>query len=127
MELCRRRGERFSFWMDGVAEDFGDTIKAMVRGEILARFEADMGEVWDMDQLLRKHEGDWPDHISRVFNLHNFEVPNGGWDATRAEYYIETIQVVERRGNPHLYAHLLCCHSYALISACRLRVQRRHV
>jgi hypothetical protein len=77
-ELARREGSEFSYLRYGVAEDFVDVIKDMLRGNIPARFDADMGEVWDIEKILREHEGDWPTSINEVFRLADFDEPDGG-------------------------------------------------
>jgi len=87
-ELARRKGQE---WKDTypLSEDFVDLMKAMVRGDIPARFEADMGEVWDIEEILRNHEGDWPEDARPFFALRRFEEPDGGWEAARAGYFEE--------------------------------------
>jgi hypothetical protein len=82
----RQRGENFG---SRIALDLVDIMKAMIRGDIPARFEADMGAIWDIDKILREHEGDWPFHVKRVFSLKDFEEPEEGWEAARARYMEE--------------------------------------
>lgn len=94
-ELARRNGEKLQWWRSGGADDLVDIIKAMVRGDIPARFEADMGEVWDIEEILRNHEDDWPFSVRRIFAFRNFEEPDGGWEAARAGYF-EEIDWVDR-------------------------------
>ena len=90
-ELARRDGKEFRPWWDAIAEDFVDLTKAMIRGDIPARFEADMGEVWDIEEVLRN----WSDRERNIFALKNFEEPDGGWEAARAGYF-EQVGWVER-------------------------------
>jgi hypothetical protein len=78
-----------------VAEDFVEGIKEMLRGDIPARFDADMGEVWDMEEALHKHGGDWPDSIIDVFRPSDFDEPDGGWEAARARY-VEEVDWADR-------------------------------
>jgi hypothetical protein len=72
-------------------------IKEMVRGNIPARFDADMGEVWDIEKVLREDKGDWhwPASVSRAFGLDDFDEPDGGWEAACAEY-IEEVEWADR-------------------------------
>ncbi|KAF7450867.1 hypothetical protein PtrSN002B_010000 [Pyrenophora tritici-repentis] len=88
-ELARREGEELQCWRDGIAEDFVDLMKSMIRGDVPARFGADMGEVWNIEEILRDHQGEWPASVSQVFALSNFEEPDGGWEAARAGYFEE--------------------------------------
>ena len=40
--------------MTPIADDFVDVIKAVVRGDVPVRFEADMPKLWDRDKILRE-------------------------------------------------------------------------
>jgi hypothetical protein len=82
----RQRGDVFG---SRIALDLVDIMKAMIRGDIPARFEADMGDIWDIDKILREHEGKWPFHVGIVFALKDFEEPEEGWEAARAKYMEE--------------------------------------
>ncbi|KAI4934556.1 hypothetical protein J4E85_002414 [Alternaria conjuncta] len=93
-----RREQRLYDWQndDGIAEDFVDLIKEMLRGEISARFDgADMGEIWDIEKTLREHDGDWPRHVGCVVRLQDFDEPDGGWEAAR-EVYEENVEWMDR-------------------------------
>ncbi|KAI4672807.1 uncharacterized protein J4E78_001310 [Alternaria triticimaculans] len=94
MEIARREQRQFDD-DDGVAEDFVDVIKDMLRGEIPARFDADMGELWDIEKLLRENDGDWPTDVRDVFRLQDFDEPDGGWEAAR-EVYTEDVAWMDR-------------------------------
>ena len=94
MEIARREQRQFDD-DDGVAEDFVDVIKEMLRGEISARFDADMGELWDIEKLLRENDGDWPTDVRDVFRLQDFDEPDGGWEAAR-EVYKENVAWIDR-------------------------------
>ncbi|KAH6883205.1 hypothetical protein BKA58DRAFT_374692 [Alternaria rosae] len=85
-ELTRRRGEQ---WGVSVVDDFVDVIKAVVRGDVPVRFEADMGELWDIDKILREHSGQWPRTVGGRVAFFHFEMLDGGWEADRAEYMEE--------------------------------------
>ncbi|KAI4940027.1 uncharacterized protein J4E92_001315 [Alternaria infectoria] len=85
VEIARREQRRF-LPSEGITEDFVDVIKEMIRGEIPARFDAEMGEVWDIEKILSEHVGDWPSKVSDVFRLQDFDEPDGGWHAAREAY-----------------------------------------
>ncbi|KAI4665200.1 uncharacterized protein J4E88_010525 [Alternaria novae-zelandiae] len=85
VELARREQRQFHPFQ-GITEDFVDVIKEMLRGEIPARFDAEMDEVWDIEKILSEHVGDWPSKVSDVFHLQDFEEPEGGWHAAREAY-----------------------------------------
>ncbi|KAI4627013.1 uncharacterized protein J4E87_004355 [Alternaria ethzedia] len=85
VELARREQRQFHPFQ-GITEDFVDVIKEMLRGEIPARFDAEMDEVWDIEKILSEHAGDWPSKVSDVFRLQDFEEPEGGWHAAREAY-----------------------------------------
>lgn len=73
-----------------------DVVKEMMRREIPARFDgAEMGEVWDIEKILREYIGDWPHDISDVFRLQDFDEPDGGWEAAR-ELYKENVSWMDR-------------------------------
>ncbi|CAE7033034.1 hypothetical protein PTTW11_05125 [Pyrenophora teres f. teres] len=110
-EVARRTGSK---WEDyyGIAEDFFDVIKAMVRGDIPARFEADMGEVWDIEEILRDSEGDEPASAREVFALENFEEPVGGWEAARAKYMEQTDWVDLEKSGRGLMEGLMATMNY---------------
>ena len=85
VELARREQRRF-YPFQGITEDFADVIKEMLRGEIPARFDAEMDEVWDIEKILSEHVGEWPSKVSDVFRIRDFEEPEGGWHAAREAY-----------------------------------------
>ncbi|KAI4669565.1 uncharacterized protein J4E79_001610 [Alternaria viburni] len=96
-EIARREQRPYD-WQndDGIAEDFVDLIKEMLRGETPARFDgADMGEIWDIEKILREHDGDWPRYVGDVFRLQDFDEPEGGWEAAR-EVYEENVEWMDR-------------------------------
>ncbi|KAG9194136.1 hypothetical protein G6011_04171 [Alternaria panax] len=78
VEVARREGRNFLYYREGIAEDFVDVIKEMLRREIPVRFEAEMDEVWDIEKILREHIGDWPREVGEVFRLEDFDEPDGG-------------------------------------------------
>jgi hypothetical protein len=94
-EIARREERRFTYNQHGIANDFVDVIKEMLRDEIPARFDAEPGELWDIDQVLREHYGDWPDEVREVFRLSDFEGPAGGWEAARKARF-ERVDWVQR-------------------------------
>ncbi|KAF1945908.1 hypothetical protein EJ02DRAFT_431141 [Clathrospora elynae] len=77
-EFARRQQFEFLQYRHDAVDDFIDVIKQMLRGEIPARFDADMGELWDIEKVLREHEGDWPRSIGHVVELGDFDEPDGG-------------------------------------------------
>jgi hypothetical protein len=85
-KIVRREQRRFHGYHGALAVDFVDVIKEMLRGEISARFDADMEEVWDIQKILREHVGDWPSKFSDFFRLQDFEEPDGGWEVARQLY-----------------------------------------
>ncbi|KAI4615132.1 hypothetical protein J4E83_006856 [Alternaria metachromatica] len=70
-----------------LGEGFADAIKGVIEGNIPARFDADMGKIWDIDQLLRDQDGDWPEDLDDVFELRNLEEPPEGWCAAHEERF----------------------------------------
>jgi hypothetical protein len=70
----------FKHWL---GEGLVDLVKDVIRGDIPARFEADMEEFWDVKQLMAEQEGDWPDFFEEVFRIRDFDPPEGGWKAAR--------------------------------------------
>ena len=93
--LSRRTDTKFLYWRDGIAEDFVDVIKEMLRGEIPVRFDVDMEDVWDIDEILSRKGEEWPQKLEELFVLRDFEPPSGGWDAMKREYVEEDDQRVE--------------------------------
>ena len=85
VELARREQRRF-YPFQGITEDFADVIKEMLRGEIPARFDAEMNEVWDIEKIISEYVGDWPSKVSDVFRLQDFEEPEEGWHAACEAY-----------------------------------------
>lgn len=54
--IAKRTGADFFFFRHGVAVNFVEIMRGMTKGEIAARFDAEMGEVWNIEQVLKKHE-----------------------------------------------------------------------
>jgi hypothetical protein len=96
-EIARREQRAFGYNTYGITEDFVDLMKEMVRGNIPAGFDADMGEVWDIEKVLRENKGDWhwPASVSRAFGLDDFDEPDGGWEKAR-EGYVEKVEWADR-------------------------------
>ncbi|KAI4906908.1 hypothetical protein J4E90_010111 [Alternaria incomplexa] len=92
---------RAAIWQDGaeklklrtapIVDDFVDIIKAVVRGDVPVRFEADMHELWDIDKILREHSGRWPCAVENRISFLHFDMPYAGWDAVRSEYMEEFV------------------------------------
>ncbi|KAI4672806.1 uncharacterized protein J4E78_001309 [Alternaria triticimaculans] len=70
-----------------LGEGFADAIKGVIEGNISARFDADIGKIWDIDQLLRDQDGDWPEDLDDVFEIRNLEEPAEGWRAAYEERF----------------------------------------
>jgi hypothetical protein len=94
-ELARRGQRRFSYCEHGMVDDFSDVVREMLASEIPARFDAEPGELWDIDQILKEHYEDWPDKVNEIFRLSDFEEPEGGWDAARQARF-ESVDWVQR-------------------------------
>jgi hypothetical protein len=62
-----------------VSNDFPDLVKEILRGELRVRFEAEMSAVWDLEEVLRQHTGEWPRKFDHVFHSRDIEEPEGGW------------------------------------------------
>ncbi|KAI4623519.1 hypothetical protein J4E80_003329 [Alternaria sp. BMP 0032] len=58
--LEHRLGPSSDYVVYPMRRGFADGVKKMVTGELPARIEADMGHVWDINQLLDDHVGEWP-------------------------------------------------------------------
>ncbi|KAF1849327.1 uncharacterized protein K460DRAFT_89135 [Cucurbitaria berberidis CBS 394.84] len=95
VEIARREKEEFLYYQDGVAEDFVEVIRGMLKGDIPARFDAVMGDLWGLEEVLRDHEGNWPVEIRSAFDLMSLEEPAGGWEAARNEC-LDEIDWLER-------------------------------
>ena len=70
-----------------LGEGFVEAIKGVIDGDIPARFDADMGKIWDIDQLLEDKDGDWPSAMDDVFAIRNLEQPPEGWYAAHEERF----------------------------------------
>jgi hypothetical protein len=92
LEIARREQRTLWAYDGGLANDFVDVIKKMLRGEIPARFDAELGEVWDIQKILREHIGEWPVKVSNVLRLQDFEEPDGGWEAARELYQAGVVE-----------------------------------
>jgi hypothetical protein len=59
------------------------------------RFEAEIGNVWDLEDVLREHEGEWPLDLDAVFKMTDLEAPSEGWEAACSSY-VEQVDWAER-------------------------------
>ncbi|KAI4962300.1 hypothetical protein J4E86_001332 [Alternaria arbusti] len=75
------------YFPDNVGGGFVEIIKAMIRGEIPVTFEADMGEVWDIQELLAQDTADWPVWFEAVLRIRDLEEPQEGWTLAREERF----------------------------------------
>jgi len=94
-ETARRINKRHAFTYHPVSDDFPQVVKEILRGEIPVRFEAEMAEVWDLEEILRTHQGEWPSEFEDVFPMEDLEEPFEGWDAARNSY-VEMVDWTER-------------------------------
>jgi hypothetical protein len=78
-----------------VSPDFREVVKEVLRGDVPVRFDAEMSAVWDLEKVLREHQGEWPNDFDGVFPVRDVEEPVGGWEAAR-EAYIEWIDPIDR-------------------------------
>ena len=75
------------YFVQFLGEGFVEAIKGVVEGSIPARFDADMGKIWDIDQLMKEKDGDWPSDLEDVFEIRNLEQPPEGWCAAHEERF----------------------------------------
>ncbi|KAI4704300.1 hypothetical protein J4E81_001366 [Alternaria sp. BMP 2799] len=75
------------YFVHFLGEGFVEAIKGVVEGSIPARFDADMGKIWDIDQLMKEKDGDWPSDLEDVFEIRNLEQPPEGWCAAHEERF----------------------------------------
>ncbi|KAF2822273.1 hypothetical protein CC86DRAFT_410645 [Ophiobolus disseminans] len=94
-EIGRQNNMENAFTCHPVSVDFPDVIKQILRGEIPVRFEAEMGQPWDLEVILREHRGEWADDFKQGFAIEDLEEPPEGWDAARRAY-IEFVDWTER-------------------------------
>ena len=75
------------YFPDNVGGGFVEIIKSMIRGEIPVTFEANMGEVWNIQELLARHSAVWPLWFGDVLRIRDLEEPQGGWTLAREERF----------------------------------------
>jgi hypothetical protein len=61
-------------------------IKEVLNGAVHVRFEAQMAEPWDLEEVLRNHESLWEKDSKKAFSHEDLEVPNGEREAAQDAY-----------------------------------------
>jgi hypothetical protein len=95
IEAGRGNGEEHLFLSYDVSVDFPAVVKQVLRGDISVRFDAEMQQAWDLEEVLREHEGEWLNEFEHVFTMGDVDEPPEGWSAARRSY-TEIVDWTER-------------------------------
>jgi len=77
--------------MNKVTDDFPQVVRDIFQGITPIRFDANMGEPWDLQEVMSEHECPWlySIHWEDILDMNKLEEPAQGWDGMAAEYVIK--------------------------------------
>lgn len=72
----RREGDRGRFTSYVTHEDFVPLIKELMNGELPAQVDGEMGEIWDVEEMLDEQQDGWPRYWHEILPNLDFEEPS---------------------------------------------------